>query len=326
MIRTKQENEVGARKFANVDELLAYHEGERRALARLMYEEHARLNEERQPDAREELGSDPRKVRPVVTPDRVAVMLDIETLGQVAGCVVTDVAVVVFDPVSGDVYEERSWVLDHHKLREFYGKNVDPVTFEWRIAQGWEPPVDVREPHSVCVELGTFFLEVATRHGLALNEILIYAWRYSLDKTSLDDLFEGCGVAVPWQFYQWWCAASVCHAAGVKRSGRTSHVAVEDCRRQVDALVRALTIIDGRLKPCYETKGRVLEAIRTGEEAWPMGVRRGDRFELADGFLTVTDYDGATEMFVGLRDDGELAWMSPRMVSSDLSKQEGRGE
>lgn len=127
------------------------------------------------------------------------VMLDLETLGTMPGCVVLSVGACTFDPHAGDApWAGQSFNLNIERAScEDHGLAVEPGTLAW-----WErQPEDVRaqttsEPYPlfvVAIEFHAWWRRVGGRYlwcnGAGFDEPI---WRVAADKV---------GLRVPWKFW-----------------------------------------------------------------------------------------------------------------------------
>lgn len=168
-------------------------------------------------------------------------MLDLETAGVSDDAILLQIALVRFDPDTGDVFDGMLWVLDPTRQP---GRHCDPDTVRW-----WTQHDNMAEMWS-----GTHTLRDALRDiGNTLDEGTCVGWaRGSMDWRMLEHAFRSHGFPVPFHHYRVFDVRTVQHMQGVPAPthtdvreryttldpSMTEHNALYDCYRQILHLSR----------------------------------------------------------------------------------------
>jgi hypothetical protein len=156
------------------------------------------------------------------------VMIDLETLGQSAGCIVLSIGAVAFDEngTGREFYAvlSRSW-------QEAYGLRAEEATMLWWDQQS---PEARRVLDLADHEDGRVY---PVLHSLALwmpENARVWSNGASFDLPILSHLYKVMGFPVPWKYWNERCyrtLKSLCPVAEVEREG-THHNALDDARYQ----------------------------------------------------------------------------------------------
>jgi len=168
-------------------------------------------------------------------------MFDIETLGTRPGSVILAIGVVEFDPVRGEL-----GATDYHNLQvgpqEAAGLTTDLSTVAWWSEQG--APAKARlanpepaDPLTVLGKIGQFM-----RFSLAAkNDRKVWGHGATFDIVLLDRLFAAFDIETPWAFWNARDTRTLFDLTGtsVKREKGTHHYALDDAKRQAEAVCEA---------------------------------------------------------------------------------------
>lgn len=164
------------------------------------------------------------------------VMIDIETLGRVAGCAVLSIGAVAFNRFTGEIGETFYACMGAENAKKF--GSVDPETLAWWMRQADQAKQDAFNGNADPVATAKAFAD----------------WLHSQDKpwgngsvfdiTILEAWFAATGVKVPWQFWNIRDVRTVVDIADVnpktfQRKG-TYHNALDDAIFQVEYTAAAI--------------------------------------------------------------------------------------
>lgn len=164
-------------------------------------------------------------------------MIDIETLGTAPGCVITEIAAVVFCTETGRIADRIELLVDRASC-ERLGMFTDPATLQWMQEKGITQRDGVRFGIDSALGMLRHFVNYHRPKSL-------WCWGASFDFPILEEAFARCGMAVPWKYWQQRCARTIhreCTGGAYMRPA-AAHTALDDCFAQVSDLVGALRTI-----------------------------------------------------------------------------------
>jgi hypothetical protein len=167
-------------------------------------------------------------------------LIDIETLGTMPGCIILEIGAVAFDESAGDDWE--TWQSGIISLDSSMDEDlkVDADTLRWWTCQE-HYPVMVKGTVPLRMALGAFlaFAEAHLEPGGTL-----WCWGASFDFPLLKEALGRCCMTPAW-WHHWneRDARTLCGAMGVKREGKTAHRALADAAAETVAVCRALAQI-----------------------------------------------------------------------------------
>ena len=130
------------------------------------------------------------------------VMVDLETLGRRAGCVIVSVGAVKFDPQTGFVDMDNTFykaITVESAMR--YGLRVDPDTLRWWMRQSDKARAVFDDPNAVSIQSALVqFAEWVNEDG-EYDNIKLWGNGASFDNPILAAGFEAIDVIQPWQFW-----------------------------------------------------------------------------------------------------------------------------
>lgn len=157
------------------------------------------------------------------------VMIDIETLGRVAGCAVLSIGAVTFNRMTGEIGDIFYVCMGAENARK-YGE-VDPDTLDWWMKQSEQAKKDAFNGTADPVEAAKSFASWLSVNDLPWGNGSVF------DITILEAWFKATGVAVPWKFWNIRDVRTAVDLCGVDvkqfpREG-TYHNALDDAIHQV---------------------------------------------------------------------------------------------
>ena len=155
-------------------------------------------------------------------------MIDIETLGLKPGCIVVEIAFVMFDLKTGLCAFPNTYLLSIREQRVM-GLTSDDETWDWWQKRGGLPTGALASPIDVLGILGQFYEEHQPQR--------IWARGADFDFPILRALFEAYLLECPWPYYQQCDQRTLTQLA---QSTSPSHRALADCHRQIRHLSCAL--------------------------------------------------------------------------------------
>ena len=130
------------------------------------------------------------------------VMVDLETLGKRAGCVIVSVGAVKFDPKTGFVDVDNSFykaITVESAMR--YGLTVDPDTLRWWMRQSKEAQFVFNDPAATSLQAALVeFAEWVDEEG-EYDNVKMWGNGASFDNPILAAAFEAVDIIQPWQFW-----------------------------------------------------------------------------------------------------------------------------
>lgn len=172
-------------------------------------------------------------------------MIDLETFGTRAGCVLRSIGIALFDP-EGDGHGETYYANFREEEQREFGAHYESSTVQW-----WE-----RQPQFVQDQLITNqrnFYEVADEiiEFIRGNKArFVWGQGANFDSVLLQHSFELAEKKVPWLFYNTSDTRTIYRAAGfdtksIQRLG-TYHNALDDAKHQIRCVQASYRILRGR--------------------------------------------------------------------------------
>lgn len=173
-------------------------------------------------------------------------MVDLETFGTSAGCVIRSIGAVVFDPRTGIGEEFYRNITEEDQL--ILGATKDPDTEKWWARQSQESQ-DAFADDQVRLETAAIdFAQFWRRNKLKF----VWAQGSNFDCVLWEASCAFVNVKHPWQFYNTRDTRTAYDMAGfntktMKREG-TYHNALDDAKHQVRCVYKSYMLIDGVTK------------------------------------------------------------------------------
>lgn len=167
------------------------------------------------------------------------IMVDIETLGKHAGCIILSLGAVAFDPKDPNKAGETFYAnIDPFDMQQ-YGFHTDPDTVEWWKGQSEEAKASLLVDRKPAVVVLKDFIQWF--HSVRGEQI--WSQGASFDIPIIDCALKIYGLTPPWKY---WNVRDTRTAydifnfdpRSVKRVG-TYHNALDDCQYQVQCVQRA---------------------------------------------------------------------------------------
>ena len=130
------------------------------------------------------------------------VMVDLETLGRRAGCIIPAIGAVKFDPMTGVVDEENSFyrAITVESCARF-GLGFDPSTVKWWLDQSKEARAVFSDPNAVGIQQALVeFAEWCDEDG-NYGDIKMWGNGASFDNPILSAAYERVDIIQPWEFW-----------------------------------------------------------------------------------------------------------------------------
>lgn len=176
------------------------------------------------------------------------IMVDLETLGRAAGCVVLSIGAVKFSPEGiGEEFYEVLNVDDQLQL----GLTIEPSTQTW-----WESQSETARsvltaariaessmPLGMALSaLDRFMTSEPTGASISMNDVRIWGNGASFDNPILTGLYMKARGEVPWKFWNERCYRTLSALVPHKRRprGGTLHNALDDARNQAKHAVELI--------------------------------------------------------------------------------------
>ena len=171
-------------------------------------------------------------------------MIDLETFGTSAGCVIRSIGAVAFDPrtprLGAEFYKN---ITEEDQIA--CGAFKDPSTIKWWDSQG-DSAKEILEPNQM--DLKTV---VNGFNNFWKENKLKFAWSQgsNFDSVLWEATCKLVGVRPPWQFYNTRDTRTVYDMAGlntktIPRKG-IYHYALDDCKHQVRCVYKSYMMRDG---------------------------------------------------------------------------------
>lgn len=165
------------------------------------------------------------------------VMLDVESLGNEGQFIVTSIACIPFNPITGETGEPRQWTISIANSIK-YGFSANPETVEWWTKQS---PIEFQGMFKNHKSISTSIKEMKDyfRHYCFER-----CWATgTLDYQAISNLSAVCDRKNPIHYSIRLCARTIRHIYNAKYPPiviENTHNAVDDCKKQIEVLVRQL--------------------------------------------------------------------------------------
>lgn len=175
------------------------------------------------------------------------VMVDLETLGRRAGCVVLSIGAVMFDP-RGNGYGEKFYCNIDRVSSQQYGLTEEPETVAWWAGQSPQAKAALMT-NPVTLDNALYsFSEFFNRNSATK----VWCQGVSFDIPILTALYDRLGIQTPWEYWAVRDTRTVYDVCGfdqysIKRQG-TFHQATDDCIHQILCVQTAMS-----------TRGKVID-------------------------------------------------------------------
>jgi hypothetical protein len=166
-------------------------------------------------------------------------MIDLETLGQRAGCVVLSIGAVAFDPIRRTIDPEGFYCVVNKRDCLDRGLTVDASTVAWWERQDPIAQQVLAEADTTGIKLETALcqLDAFFRSRLTSSRTIIpWSCGADFDLPILVECYHRCGIQLPWKFWDSRCFRTLKALGGGKkyepsRMG-TYHNALDDALHQ----------------------------------------------------------------------------------------------
>lgn len=170
------------------------------------------------------------------------VMVDLETLGTVPGCVVLSIGAVAFDTSTGQLGEEFYCVVNTESCKAA-GLHVDQDTVAWWSKQAEQ----AREVISHADEGGLMLGDAMTKfteylEGFGIKQVRVWGNGSDFDNAILSCCYKSVGQVSPWLPWNNRCyrtLKNLIKGPGLKREG-TYHNALDDATTQANHAIQLL--------------------------------------------------------------------------------------
>ena len=130
------------------------------------------------------------------------VMVDLETLGKRAGCVIVSIGAVKFNPRTGAIDLDNEFyraITVESAMR--YGLTVDPSTLRWWMRQTEEARKVFNDPEAESIQAALVeFAEWVDEDGY-YDDVKMWGNGAAFDNTILAAGFEAVDIIKPWRFW-----------------------------------------------------------------------------------------------------------------------------
>jgi exodeoxyribonuclease VIII len=171
-------------------------------------------------------------------------MIDLETLGRRAGCVVTSIGAVAFDPRSGEMFYPRFYEVIDLDSSLKSGLKIEAQTFQWWLKQSDAARAELCRPgellQGVLERFAVWFRTVGGKE--------IWSHGANFDIPILECAFAVSKRPIPWEFWDARDTRTLFDIADVKvdRSKGVHHNALADAENQARTVIEAYKILRGR--------------------------------------------------------------------------------
>ncbi len=171
-------------------------------------------------------------------------MLDLETFGTEAGCVIRSVGAVQFDPRTPKLGKELYYNIEEEEQIAL-GAFKDPSTVKW-----WEQQGQSAKDVLLKDQMGLKHVVNSVANFFKDNKIqFVWAQGSNFDPVLWEATAKLVGCKVPWRFYNTRDTRTVYQTAGfntksLPRKG-IYHYALDDCKHQVRCVYKSFMMIDG---------------------------------------------------------------------------------
>lgn len=194
------------------------------------------------------------------------IMIDLETLGNRAGCAIRQIGAASFNPHTGEV--GRTFEMNLNVDQQFRDLHLesDPETIVWLNAL----PADIQEAMTRDPQpVGEVIIALIRAFDWEHPDMRLWCHGATFDEPILRELIVRFGVEtdlkklVPWKYTQVRDTRTLFELTGVKvqRDPLKAHTGLEDCLNQIKAVARAYQIIEGWKEAD--------QLVRTGGSALP---------------------------------------------------------
>lgn len=175
-------------------------------------------------------------------------MVDLETLGRKPGCKVLSIGAVTFG--LGEFPREQFYVPITRASQEMYGLTEEAETLAWWERQSDEAKVSAfndpaaKSVEAALAEFAAWLKLAAALRGAGAKTTYVWGNGAGFDNPILREVYEKCGVAVPWLWYNDRCyrtlKAQAPHIKIGEDARRCFHHALDDAQVQADHAVEIL--------------------------------------------------------------------------------------
>jgi hypothetical protein len=173
------------------------------------------------------------------------VMLDLETLGTMPGCVILSIGAVAFDSTA--IHATFEALLDPRSCQRA-GLTIDADTVMWWLGQ--EEAARAALIRGSTMSLNAALTEFTSWLNPGERTIRLWSKGPSFDATVLRAAYRAADLVVPWDFRQERCVRTILDLTGVdggdyREMGEPRHQALSDALAQTRAVQEALRRIPG---------------------------------------------------------------------------------
>lgn len=171
------------------------------------------------------------------------IMLDLETLGNRAGCVILSIGAVMFCPTTGDVRDSFYEVINIASC-EKKGLHSDQSTLDWWQNQSAEARKVLEEAKTSPQGLGGALMKFQgylQKYGK--KDLCIWGNGSEFDNVILTEAYRVCGLPLPWLFYKNRCFRTLKGLSTIpydKPKFGVAHNALDDAKGQAEAAIRMM--------------------------------------------------------------------------------------
>lgn len=170
------------------------------------------------------------------------IMLDLETLGNRAGCGILSIGAVFFDPHTGDIRDEFYAVINRKSCLS-KGLHEDEGTLAWWSQQSAAARKVLAEAETSPKGLGGALVEFQgylQKYGK--RDLYVWGNGSEFDNTIMAEGYRVCSIPLPWQFWNNRCFRTLKGLSGIPYSTPrgVAHNALDDAKGQAEAAIRML--------------------------------------------------------------------------------------
>lgn len=194
------------------------------------------------------------------------VMIDLETLGQRAGCAILAIGAVAFDPATGQIGESFYNVVNTRSCCERYKLHKDEATLQWWRGQSDDARKVLEEAANSQLGLeGALSLFTAWMKQFPPFQVQVWSNGADFDLPILVHCYAAVGKEAPWKFWNSRCHRTL-KTLGKAKKRPASHNALQDA---VDQAHEAMDILRRLVvAPPAPKQPDMLTKLRTGEPAF----------------------------------------------------------
>lgn len=172
------------------------------------------------------------------------IMIDLETEGTRAGCVIRQIGAASFNPFTGEVDRTFEMNLDVEEQRSRFGLVSDPKTLVWLQAlPANTQEAMTRDPKPV----GEVIMALIRAFDWSHPEMRLWCHGATFDEPILRELIIRFGIEVglkdlvPWRYTHVRDTRTILEVARnkVERDASKAHTSLEDCIKQIEAVAHA---------------------------------------------------------------------------------------